>query len=261
MTSLPHLFPLRDLPNGWSVGEFPALAALAALAGLAHAVTTRRGPIFGPHAESPATATACATLATTVGLRDAAWCRQVHGATVLVAARGGLVGEADALVTRTDGLGVIGRSADCPIVLAADPAARVTGMAHASWRSTVQGITGRLVATMVACGGADPARLVCAIAPSAGPCCYEVGAEVRAAALAGIGPHAAEFFAARVDGRCVFDLWAANVDQLRRAGVSPTNITVAGICTLCRNDLFPSWRREGEQAGRFASIVGWRATT
>jgi polyphenol oxidase len=258
MTSLPHAFSLRVLPNGWNVGELPALAALA---GLAHAVTTRGGPIFGPHAESPSTAAACATLTATVGLRDAAWCRQVHGATVLVAARGGLVGEADALVTRADGLGVIGRSADCPIVLAADPAARVAGMAHASWRSTVQGITGRLVATMVTRGGADPARLVCAIAPSAGPCCYEVGAEVRAAALAGIGPHAGEFFAARGDGRCVFDLWAANVNQLRRAGVSATNITVAGICTLCRNDLFPSWRREGEKAGRFASIVGWRETT
>ena len=257
MTSFPHPFPLRALPNGWRVGEFPPLAGLC---GLAHAVTTRRGPLFGPHAESPTTAAACAALATTVGLRDAAWCRQVHGATVLVAARGGLAGEADALVTHTDGLGVIGRSADCPIVLAADSVSRVAGMAHASWRSTVQGITGRMIGTMVA-RGADPARLVCAIAPSAGPCCYEVGAEVRAAALAGIGPHAAEFFAARADSRFVFDLWAANVDQLRRAGVLPAHITVAGVCTLCRNDLFPSWRREGERAGRFASIVGWRATT
>ncbi len=257
MTSLPHTLPLRDLPGGWSVGEFPALTGLA---GLAHAVTTRRGPIFGPHAASPATATACATLAATVGLRDAAWCRQVHGATVLVAGRGGLAGEADGLVTHADGLGVIGRSADCPIVLAADPVSRVAGMAHASWRSTVQGITGRLIATMVAHGGADPARLVCAIAPSAGPCCYEVGAEVRATALSGIGPHADRFFAARDDGRFVFDLWAANVDQLRRAGVPPAHITVAGVCTLCRNDLFPSWRREGERAERFASIVGWRET-
>lgn len=260
MTFLPRTFPLRDLPGGWSVGEFPALAGLAGLAGLTHAVTTRRGPIFGPHAESPATAAACATLAATVGLRDAAWCRQVHGATVLVATQGGLVGEADALVTRTDGLGVIGRSADCPIVLAADPVSRVAGMAHASWRSTVQGITGRLIATMVAQGAADPARLVCAIAPSAGPCCYEVGAEVRAAALSGIGPHATGFFAARSGGPLVFDLWAANVDQLRRAGVLPANIDVAGVCTLCRNDLFPSWRREGGRAGRFASIVGWRET-
>lgn len=254
MTSHPCAFSTRERPDGWRVGEFPALARLA---GLAHAVTTRRGPIFGPHAESPATAVACATLAASVGLRDAAWCRQVHGGAVLVVAQGGLAGEADALVTRTAGLGVIGRSADCPIVLAADPVTRVVGMAHASWRSTVQGITGRLIATLVAHGGGDPAQLVCAIAPSAGPCCYEVGAEVRDAALAGIGPSAAPFFATRGDDRFGFDLWAANVDQLRRAGVRPVNIAVAGVCTLCRNDLFPSWRREGERAGRFASIVGW----
>lgn len=257
MASLPPAFTLRAPPDGWTTGEFSALSRLP---GLAHAVTTRRGPRFGPHAESPATAAACAELAASVGVREAAWCRQVHGATVLVAARGGLAGEADGLVTRTDGLGVIGRSADCPIVLAADPVSRVAGMAHASWRSTAQGITGRLIATMVAHGGVDPARLVCAIAPSAGPCCYEVGEEVREAALSGLGPHAAPFFTARSDGRFVFDLWAANVDQLRRAGVLPANLAVAGICTLCRNDLFPSWRREGERAGRFASIVGWRGT-
>lgn len=257
MTPPPAAMPLRPLPDGWSVGEFPELAGLP---GLAHAVTTRQGPPFGPHAESPATAAACAALAAAVGLRDAAWCRQVHGPTVLVAERGGLVGEADALIALADGLGVIGRSADCPIVLAADPVARVAGMAHASWRSTVQGITGRLIAAMAARGGAEPGRLVCAIAPSAGPCCYEVGPEVRAAALAGLGAHAGGFFAPRGDGRFVFDLWAANVDQLRRAGVLPARIGVAGVCTLCRNDLFPSWRREGERAGRFASIVGWRAT-
>jgi hypothetical protein len=32
---------------------------------------------------------------------------------------------------------------------------------------------------------------------------------------------------------------------------------VAGICTLCRNDLFPSYRREGNAAGRFAAALGW----
>jgi copper oxidase (laccase) domain-containing protein len=31
---------------------------------------------------------------------------------------------------------------------------------------------------------------------------------------------------------------------------------VAGVCTLCRNDLFPSHRREGEAAGRFAAVIG-----
>jgi copper oxidase (laccase) domain-containing protein len=40
------------------------------------------------------------------------------------------------------------------------------------------------------------------------------------------------------------------------AGLAPESIHIAGICTLCRNDLFPSHRREGNAAGRFAAVIG-----
>jgi copper oxidase (laccase) domain-containing protein len=119
----------------------------------------------------------------------------------------------------------------------------------------VAGITAAVVRHMVDLG-CEASDLVACICPSAGPECYEVGDEVRAAALGGIGPHAAAFFRAGPRGRDHLDLWHANVDALTRAGLEPTSIHVAGVCTLCRNDLFPSHRREGEAAGRFAAVVG-----
>jgi copper oxidase (laccase) domain-containing protein len=51
-------------------------------------------------------------------------------------------------------------------------------------------------------------------------------------------------------------LWSANRDQLLRAGVRETNIHISGICTMCANDVFPSHRREGAAAGRFAAAIG-----
>lgn len=244
-------FTLRSLPNGWTVGRFTALTRVP---GVVHAVTTRSGPAFGPSATSPQTAAAVGEISLALGLREAAWCHQVHGHEVVCVTCGGLAGHADALVTETPGVGLVGRSADCPLVLAAAPKAGAVGVAHASWRGTVRQVTAHLVSELTGRFGALPGEIVAGIAPSAGPCCYEVGPEVLAAAREGIGPHAAEFFRER-RGRLTFDLWAANYDQLLSGGVLEENIQVAGLCTLCRNDVFPSHRREGAAAGRFAAVI------
>jgi hypothetical protein len=253
-------FELVELPNGWTVGRFPALDALGAV----HAVTTRRG--LDVNLVRDDHQAAGRELVEALGLRGAAYCGQVHGELVLIVDRDGPAGEADGLVTRTPGLGVWGRGADCPLILAACPTG-VVAVAHASWRGTVRMIAPRMVAQMAALG-AKPQKIVACVSPSAGPCCYEVGPEVLKAAVEGIGPHAATFFRAtgpalpagqgRRDRKALFDLWSANRDQLLRAGLRERNIHVAGLCTMCRNDLFPSHRREGDAAGRFAAIVARR---
>ncbi len=132
-------------------------------------------------------------IASVLGLEEAAFLEQVHGGDVLTCEQGGCAGFADGLVTGKKGLAVLGKSGDCPIVLIADRQGRAVGFAHASWRATVAGIVPTTIRRMVDLG-CRPNDLVAGICPSAGPCCYEVGDEVRAAALEGIGPHAAAFF-------------------------------------------------------------------
>jgi YfiH family protein len=260
----PAEFELEITPAGWTVGRFPALQESP---GLAHAITTRRGPTFSAPADSPANRVAGQDLAAALGLSGIAWSHQVHGGRVIRARSAGEAGEGDGLVTDVADLGVLGRSADCPLVLVAGPAsgperdpehlASAVGMAHASWRSTVSGITGRLIEVLQISFGLDPGRMVAGICPSAGPCCYTVGGEVREAALARLGPSAAAFFAVR-DDALYLDLWQANVAQLLSAGLLESQIHVAGICTLCRNDLFPSYRREGDSAARFAAVIAMK---
>jgi len=220
---------------------------LSSLPGITHAVTTRHGPAFGQVGTDGATAAAAAECARHLNMDGTAWAHQVHGGTVLRTSSPGLVGQADALWTDTPGLLLAGRSADCPIILVAGRRGEgtpVVGFAHASWRSTVQGITRNLLAAM----DARPDSMHAAIAPSAGPCCYEVGPEVSEAMDGDYFPI--------VNGALHFDLWAANEDQLQEGGVARERIQNMRICTLCQGEDFWSWRRQKEAAGRFAGVIG-----
>jgi len=243
-------YELVTLPGGWEAGQFDALAAIE---GLVHAVTTRHGldvQLAAADREAAARKVASAT-----GLGAVAFCRQVHGDTLYRVDSPGLAGEGDGLVTDTPGLGVMCFSADCPLVLVADGAASAVGVAHASWRSTVKQVTRRLVQRLGDEFGCRPESLVAGICPSAGPCCYEVGPEVVDAAVRELGLMAERFFRAS-GGKFLFDLWAANRQQLLASGVLPANIHTAGVCTICRDDTYPSYRRQGQAAGRFVAVIG-----
>jgi len=218
-------------------------------------VTTRRGPEMGGAAEDMDAA--AQAIARSLDLEQVAWCEQVHGRRILPAGEGGPVGEGDGMVTNISSLGLMVRSADCPLILAVDSVGGAIGAAHASWRGTVGRIASELIVTMVSRFGVRPDGVVACICPSAGPCCYEVGPEVRDAAVGGIGRYAERFFERR-GGRLYFDLWSANSDELARAGVAPRNIHVSGQCTICNNDRFCSHRVEGDAAGRFAAVIGVR---
>lgn len=222
-----------------------------------HGWSTAEGHDFRGDPAAPDHAGPVQKLVQAARLQEGAWVSQVHGGTVLQATEAGWAGEADAMWSDVPGLGVIGRGADCPLILVGGnrpDGSPVWGFAHASWRSTVQGITAGLVLAMTT-AGADPTGLKAIICPSAGPCCYQVGDEVRQQALETLGPGAAWFFLEN-ESRVCFDLWAANTAQLTAAGLAEKNIFNGRHCTICGGDLYPSYRRQGEEAGRFAAIIG-----
>lgn len=160
----------------------------------------------------------------------------------------------DGLICDLAGVPVMQFSADCPIVVLVDRARRAFGTAHASWRGTVAGIASELVRQMQREFGVDPAGLVGAICPCAGPVEYEVGEDVRRIAAARL--EAGESFFATRDGRLYFDMRAANVRQLVRAGVPADRISVASPSTMT-DGRFYSHRRDGAETGRFAFIGGF----
>jgi len=55
------------------------------------------------------------------------------------------------------------------------------------------------------------------------------------------------------------DLFQANRDQLLSAGVAADRIHTSGLCTMCRTDLFFSYRREKKsqgKVGRLMAVIG-----
>lgn len=183
------------------------------------------------------------------------WCMQVHETRIAVIEShqtGEVIEGCDGIVTATPGTAVMTFSADCPLVLVYDPARRVVGLAHGSWRCTVAALPRRLVELMQTRFGCAAAELRAGIGPGAGPCCYEVRDNVFAAA-ADLPDRDSHFD--RRSGRLYFDLWSANRALLSDAGVRDENVEVAGVCTLCRNDLFFSLRREDAGCGHFGLMA------
>ena len=101
--------------------------------------------------------------------------------------------------------------------------------------------------------GSDPSELLGALGPNIGSCCYEVGEEVRAA----FGDRGAAFFRPGPRGRAHLDVRAANCAQLEEEGLRPHHIASLDECTFCRSDLYHSYRRDGQAAGRMINFVGF----
>ena len=165
-----------------------------------------------------------------------------HGAIV--------IGEGDALVTGDKGLALGVATADCLPLLAVDPKAGVLAVVHAGWRGTLAGVLESTLAIMRGSFGADPARIVIGAGPTAGACCYEVGAEVREAFAQARPSNCPGIFATTTDGRARLDLFEANRLQAIAHGVPAGQFVSAGICTICRPELTHSFRRDGASAGR-----------
>jgi polyphenol oxidase len=167
---------------------------------------------------------------------------QVHGTHVrIVTGRppAGAPAEADGQATATAGLAMLVLTADCmPVALAATGA---VAMVHAGWRGLAAGVLEQGVRTVTSLAGEGP--VVAIIGPCAGPCCYEVGPEVRQAlgepVAGGAGP-------------ATVDLRALAHQRLLAAGAA--EVHDARACTIC-DERFFSHRREGERAGRQGGVA------
>lgn len=180
--------------------------------------------------------------------------RQVHGAGWMVVEKP--LEESpwvDALLTDRKGvyLGIL--VADCFPLLFLDPRREVFAVVHAGWRGIMQNIHFEVLQAMAKIFSTHPSELFVGVGPGIGECCFEVGEEVT------------HIFAQRTvkricerEGRFFVDLSGILHDELVKEGVKEENIEVAGLCTVCGGDVFHSFRREREQAGRNILLAGWR---
>jgi polyphenol oxidase len=177
--------------------------------------------------------------------------KQVHGTRVLTAPWTGTP-EADAGLSAASGVIVAIETADCMPILLVEPTQRLVAAVHAGWRGTAAGIVRHAVAAIAAQGGA-PGRIVAALGPAIGVCCYEVGPELQPSFAA----HSGRVFRKAPSGRLQLDLREANRAQLEDAGVA--TIVSVDDCTRCLEADYYSYRRDGAGTGRMISFVGYSA--
>jgi YfiH family protein len=223
------------------------VASLAAVPGLVHGFERRR-ETAGPESREETRSRVTASLAPYGALL---LLQQVHGASVVEAPWEGTPA-ADAGVSGEPGWLVGIETADCLPLLLVDPRRRAIAAAHAGWRGTAAQVAAGAVAALVA-RGSQPSDLLAALGPCIGPCCYEVGEELRGA----FGEDAPHVFRPLDGARPHLDLRAANARQLARAGLRPGAIAHVEECTRCSPGLYHSYRREGRGAGRMISFVGF----
>jgi YfiH family protein len=164
----------------------------------------------------------------------------------------------DALVTDQPGVMVAVRTADCVPVLVHDPKRNVVAAVHAGWRGAVAGIVWKTIAVMGERFGTVPEHLRISIGPSAGPCCYEVDEPVLDK-LHQACPDSQKVLRVRRGGKGYLDLKLLVREQAKAAGARAGSITSVNLCTICHDDLFFSYRREGKVLGTMVSAIGLTA--
>jgi YfiH family protein len=241
-----------------------------------HLFTTRLWRL-GSRSSEPADA-AWADVARTLRVNPASLARvhQVHGSAVVVARSGN---DADAevgdiIVTDAPDMAVAVQAADCVPLLIGDRRTGAVAAAHAGWRGLAGNVPRVAIDALAREFGSRATDLTVAAGPSVGPCCYEVGADVRgcfetagfsAAALerwfldrpkpTPANPSMPNLSAERRPEHWFFDGWTAVSDELQEAGVPAVQIHLPSLCTASHPTVLCSYRREGKQAGRIAAAI------
>ncbi|SFX75976.1 peptidoglycan editing factor PgeF [Marinospirillum alkaliphilum] len=182
------------------------------------------------------------------GNRPLNWLNQVHSSKVVSEFAPG--SEADAAVTFSDQHACVVLTADCLPVFFCDRGATRVGVAHAGWRGLADGVLENTVAALAT----DPEELLVWLGPAIGARVFEVGPEVRQAFLDG-HPEAAAAF---VPSPYRLKHYMADLYRLARqrlANVGVTQVFGGNFCTLSDRERFYSFRRDGAQTGRMASVI------
>jgi len=188
--------------------------------------------------------------------------QQVHGNRVRRVTAGTLretapgehlhMGEGDALITNQKNVVLTTLHADCPGILLYDPKNRAIGAVHAGWRGTLAEIGPAAIRAMKEAYGTEPQNLMAALTPCISFCCFETGPEVFEAFREKFS-YIMEYARQAENGKYFLDLQGLNERQLENCGV--IHIEKSPFCTVCEEELFFSYRRDGGKTGRMMAAI------
>ena len=186
--------------------------------------------------------------------------KQVHGDRVVLVDEQNLneeTGPADGLLTDLRGVALEIHTADCQSVFLYDPVRNVIGNVHSGWKGTVQKIAPKAAQLMMYHYGSRPQDIEIYINPSILQCCFEIEEDVvkQFAAIVDVSKYCRKDRI--VDGRQKYfmDTTAVNRDLLAELGIPKENIFLSGVCTMCVNKEYHSYRGDHHVTGRNGSMI------
>lgn len=159
----------------------------------------------------------------------------------------GIYENCDGLITAVPRLVLTVTVADCAPILLYDKRNRVVGALHAGWRGTAGGIVANGITMLRKAYNSQPADILVFVGPSAGKCCYEVGDDV------------AQYFPKKVlsvrNRKLYLDIKEAIRNQLLNEGIPEANIEIHTDCTICKADVYHSFRKDRQRSGRMVAFI------
>ena len=165
----------------------------------------------------------------------------------------------DALTTALPQTLLAIQTADCLPILLGDQRTGAVAAVHAGWRGTLAGIVARTLESMQHAYATKAAEVLVAFGPAIQAPNFEVGPEVSAQFVAAFDFAQDAVSRSKPTGQAHLDLAFINRQLLVKAGVPTHQIFDCGLCTVERNDLFFSYRKErgAEQpVGRLMGVIG-----
>lgn len=265
--NISNQFIIHKEKDGIEYIEFKALEAYSDK--LIHCITTKIGCIGNStvnHAEAcEHTKEHFNLLCDTVGVdyRNLVFANQVHEDEVRIVKqedRGeGILRPrkqegSDALITVIPEIALVAFFADCVPILFYDPEKNIIATTHAGWRGTVKKIAAKTAKKMIKEFDCRGESIIACIGPSIGKCCFEVDMPVKEQFENAFGLND-KIIESPGTEKFKVDLWEANILQLHEVGLKSKNIHAANICTSCSNDIFYSYRADGNKTGRNYALM------
>lgn len=158
---------------------------------------------------------------------------------------------ADAAFATTPNLVCVVLTADCVPILVCDRDGTVVAAIHAGWKGIAAGIIETTIKTM----NINPEKLLAWLGPAIGKKFFTVRDDMRKIFIEH-DPASKKAFTAQQD-YFLTNIYLLAIQRLNSAGVKA--VYGGEYCTFTQKDLFYSFRRDGINSGRIASLI-WLTT-
>jgi YfiH family protein len=182
------------------------------------------------------------------------WLKQIHSNIVIPGTEENRYQEADASYTNQKDIVCTVLTADCLPILLCNRQGTYVAAIHAGW----SGLQKQIIDSTLDHISCNPEDLMVWLGPAIGPKHFEVGDEVRDLFM-DIDKNLDKAFTPSINNRWLCDMYAIARLQLNKRHV--TQIYGGDHCTYSDSSKFYSYRRDGAETGRMASLIWINGST